>query len=128
MAFQRKRKVYRLDFAGTEYDGLEVRLHGLTTGEYLELVTLSGASGESGSETEQLLQLFARHLLSWNLQEDGVPVSADLDGVKSNDLAMNLFIIDSWTNAMVAVSADTEKKSLAGDASLVASIPTESLL
>lgn len=127
MAFQRKRKVYRLDFAGTEYEGLVVRVHGLTTGEYLELVTLTGSTGESNGETEQLLKLFSTHLIAWNLEEDGVPVGTNFEGVASNDLAMNLFIIGAWTDAMVSVSSDTEKKSLAGDPSLVASIPTETL-
>lgn len=126
MAFQRKRKVYRLLFEGTEYDGLDVRVQGLTTGEYLELVSLSGNTSEA-SETEKLLVFFASHLVAWNLEEDGMPVETSLDGVKSNDLAMNLRIIDAWTDAMVSVSKDTEKKSLAGDPSLVASIPTENL-
>jgi hypothetical protein len=129
MAFQRKRKVYRLDFSGTEYDGLEVRVQGLTTGEYLELVSLTGSSGDSENETEQLLKLFATHLVAWNLQdEEGEPVSSDFAGIKANDLAMNMAIINAWTDAMVTVSAATEKKSLVGDPSLVASIPTESLL
>lgn len=127
MAFQRKRKVYKLDFAETEYEGLEVRVRGLTTGEYLEIVTLSGATTEGGSETEKLLKLFSSHLASWNLEEDGIPVGTTFEGVKSNDLAMNMFIIDAWTNAMTAPSPDTEKKLLTGDPSLVASIPTESL-
>lgn len=127
MAYERKRKVYRLNFAGTEFDGLEVRLHGLTTGEYLELVTLTGATDDSGGETERLLKLFAKHLISWNLQEDGEPVPADFDGVRANDLAMNMYIIDSWTSAMVSISPDTEKKSLPGDSSLVGSIPMETL-
>lgn len=128
MAYQRKRKVYTLDFGGTEYDGLMVKVQGLTTGEYLELVTLTGSSGESNNETEQLLKLFATHLVSWNLEEDGIPVGTSFDGVKSNDLAMNMAIIDAWTGAMVNVPKETEKKSLAGDPSLVASIPTETLL
>jgi hypothetical protein len=128
MAFQRKRRVYALDFSGTEYDGLEVRVHGLTTGEYLELVTLTGSTGEKNNETEQLLKLFSTHLVSWNLIDDGAAVPTDFEGVKANDLAMNMFIIDAWTEAMVKVPASTEKKSLSGDLSLVASIPTETLV
>lgn len=125
MAFQRKRKVYRLIFEGTEYDGLEVRVQGLTTGEYLELVSLTGST--ESSETEQLLKLFATHLVAWNLQEDDEPVPTTFEGIKSNDLAMNMRVIDAWTDAMVKAPASTEKKSLAGDSSLVASIPMESL-
>lgn len=127
MAFQRKRKVYKLDFEGTEYEGLVVKVRGLTTGEYLELVTLTATADASESETEKLLKLLATHLVSWNLQEDGEPIPATFEGVKSNDLAMNTAIIDAWTSSMVNVPAGTEKKSLPGDSSLVASIPTEIL-
>jgi hypothetical protein len=127
MAFQRKRKTYRLDFSGTEYDGLVVNVRGLTTGEYLELVTLTGSTSETNNETEKLLKLLATHLVSWNLQEGEDPVPASYEGVVANDLAMNMFIINAWTDAMVSVSAETEKKSLPGDPSLVGSIPMETL-
>lgn len=127
MGFQRKRKVYKLDFAGTEYDGLEVRIRGLTTGEYLELVTLTGSTSEGSGETEKLLKLMSTHLDTWNLQEDDEPVPATFEGIRANDLAMNMRIIDAWTDAMVSVPASTEKKSQSGDLALVASIPTETL-
>lgn len=127
MGFQRKRKVYKLDFVGTEYDGLEVRIRGLTTGEYLELVSLTGSTETTSSETEKLLRLMSTHLVGWNLQEDDEPVASTFDGVKSNDLAMNMRIIDAWTDAMVNVPASTEKKSRSGDLAMVASIPTEVL-
>lgn len=127
MAFQRKRKVYKLDFEGTEYDGLEVRIKGLTTGEFLELVTLTGSTSEGSGETEKLLKLLFTHIVSWNLQEDDEPVPMTFEGIRSNDLAMNMRIIDAWTDAMVTVSKDAEKKSPSGDLALVASIPTETL-
>lgn len=129
MAFKRKRKIYRLDFSGTEYDGLEVRVRGLTTGEYLELVSLSapGTEGEA-KETDGMLRLFSTHIVSWNLvDDDDEPVPTTFDGIKSNDLTMNMAIIGAWTDSMVAVPEKTEKKSLPGDSSLVASIPTETL-
>lgn len=127
MAFQRKRKVYRLDFEGTEYDGLVVNVRGLTTGEYLELVTLTGATTDNNNETEKLLKLLATHLVSWNLQDGDTPVPATFEGLSANDLAMNMSIINAWTDAMVNVPADTEKKSLPGEPSLVGSIPMETL-
>lgn len=127
MAFQRKRKVYKLDFEGTEYDGLEVRIRGLTTGEFLELVTLSGATTETGGETEKLLKLMSTHLVSWNLQDGDEPVPTTLEGISANDLSMNMRIIDAWTDSMSSVPASVEKKSPSGDLALVASIPTETL-
>lgn len=129
MAFKRKRKVYKLDFAGTEYDGLEVKVRGLTTGEYLELISLSapGTEGES-KETDGMLRLFASHLVSWNLvDDDDEPVPSTFEGIKTNDLTMNMAIVNAWTDAMVEVPASTEKKSPTGVDSLVESIPTETL-
>lgn len=130
MAFKRKRKVYNLDFEGTEYDGLIVKVRGLTTGEYLELVSLSAPGTEGDSkETDGMLQMFAKHLVSWNLIDEDTeePVPATFEGIKSNDLTMNMFIVNAWTNAMVTVPEATEKKSVTGSDSLVASIPTETL-
>lgn len=128
MAFKRKRKVYKLDFTGTEYEGLQVKVRGLTTGEYLDIVSLSAPNTEGEQETEAMLRLFAEHLVSWNLvDEDDEPVPTTFEGVKSNDFVMNSFIINAWTDALASVPAGTEKKSLPGDSSLVASIPTETL-
>jgi hypothetical protein len=129
MAFKRRRKVYRLDFEGTEYEGLEVKVRGLTTGEYLELVSLSAPGAEGDRETEGMLRMFARHLVSWNLEDEetGELVPTTYEGVTSNDFVMNMFIINAWTSAIADVPEKTEKKSLVGEPSLVASIPTETL-
>lgn len=128
MGFQRKRKIYKLDFSGTEYDGLEVKVGGLTTGEYLELITLSAPGVESTEdETSGMLRLLARHMKSWNLEEDGEPIPATFDGIKSNDLPMNMAIISAWTNALSAVPEGTEKKSVTISSPLLDSIPVEIL-
>lgn len=127
-SFKRKRKVYKLDFEGTEYEGLDVKVRGLTTGEYLEIVSLSAPSTEGDKETEGMLRMFASHLVSWNLEdEDDKPVPTDYDGVKSNDFVMNMFIINAWTAAIASVPEKTEKKSLPGETFLAESIPTETL-
>lgn len=127
MTFKRRRKVYKLDFEGTEYEGLEVKVRGLTTGEYLEIVSLSAPGAEGDKETEGMLRMFANHLVSWNLidEETGELVPTDYEGVKSNDFVMNMFIVNAWTAAIADVPEKTEKKSPTGDPSLVASIPTE---
>lgn len=127
MAFKRKRKVYVLDFDGTEYEGLEVKVGGLTTGEYLELVGLSAPGNDGTGETEKMLQFFSAHLRSWNLlDEDDVPVPTTFDGVKTNDLTMNMFIVGAWTDALASVPEKTGKESTSGDLTL-SSIPVESL-
>jgi hypothetical protein len=129
MSFRRKRKIYMLDFEGTEYDGLQVKVRGLTTGEWLEIVALSAPGTEQSSETDAMLRMFARHLVSWNLTDDVTdePVDTTYEGIVTNDFVMNLAIINAWTEAVSTVPERTEKKSVPGDSSLVASIPTEML-
>lgn len=128
MGFQRKRKIYKLDFAGTEYDGLVVKVGGLTTGEYLELVTLAAPGVEnSEDETAGMLRMLAGHLKSWNLEEDGEPIPATFEGVKSNDLSMNMAIITAWTDALASVPEGVEKKSVTTSSPLLDSIPVEIL-
>lgn len=129
MTFRRKRKIYSLDFEGTDYEGLQVKVRGLTTGEYLEIVSLSAPATEENKETEGLLRMFAEHLVSWNLIDDDTdePVPTTYDGVTSNDFLMNMYIVNAWTDAIASVPEKTEKKSTPGDDSLVASIPTETL-
>jgi hypothetical protein len=128
MGYKRKRKIYRLDFAGTEYEGLEVRVRGLTTGEFLELVMLGAIDKESFKETEAMLKMLASHLVSWNLEDDdGELVPATYEGVKSNDLALNLLIVSAWTDAIGDVPAPLPNSSPSGEQFPVVSIPMETL-
>lgn len=126
--YRRKRKAYRLDFSETEYEGLEVTVRGLTTGEYLDLVRLSATSNDDGdTETEGMLHMFADHLVAWNLEDDEGPVATTYESVVENDFTMNMAIVSAWMDALAAVPDKTEKKSSAGANPLVASIPMETL-
>lgn len=125
--YRRKRKNYKLDFSGTEWDGLEVRIRGLTTGEYLQIVQLSGAADEGDKETENMMRMLASHIMSWNLEDDGEPVGTTFEDVKDNDFTMNMAIVGAWIDALGSVPDDTAKKLSAGGSSLVESIPTEIL-
>lgn len=131
MSFKRKRKVYVLDFDGTEYEGLEVKVRGLATGRWLELVSLSAPGVEGDKETEGMLRMFAEHLVSWNLtdDEDGVEkaVPTTYEGVIANDFVMNMFIVNAWTNALASVPSNLEKKSNSGESAPVELIPTTAL-
>lgn len=127
MGFKRKRKVYKLDFEGTEYDGLEVKVTGLTTGEYLELISLGGPTDSGDKEAEGMIRMFATHLVYWNLEDENGPVPTTYEAVAENDFTMNTAIVNAWTTALTAVSDQTAKKSPNGESSLVASIPTEML-
>jgi hypothetical protein len=128
-SFKRKRKIYHLDFEGTEYDGLEVKVRGLTTGEYLEFATSSAPTDEGSNETEETLRLLASHLVSWNLEDEetGDPVPTTFEGIKTNDFQMNMSIVNAWTASMVSIPEATGKKSDSGGPVLVESIPSQAL-
>jgi hypothetical protein len=125
--FRRKRKTYMLDFSDTEWDGLQVKVRGLTTGEYLQIVSLSGATDEDSKETELMLRMLSSHIVSWNLEDNGEPVGVSFEEIKENDFLMNMAIVNAWVAAISSVPEDVAKKSRTGNDSLVASIPTEML-
>lgn len=127
MGYKPKRKIYNLDFEGTEYEGLQVTIRGLNTGQYMHLFEAK-AEAEAGGETNNLLTIMASRLVDWNVEdEDDTPVPATLDGIKTQDLDFNLAIVNAWTTAMAGVPAPLEQPSIDGGPSLEASMPMEPL-
>lgn len=128
--FRRKRKIYKLDFTGTDYEGLEVRVGGLTTGEFLELIQVSAPSQSStdNNETERMLKFLAQHIISWNLlDEEGQDVPTTFEGLLTSDLDLNQVIIGAWVEAISGASGPLEKPSTSGENMLVESIPMTAL-
>lgn len=128
MGYVPKRKIYNLAFEDPEMNGLEVRIRGLTTGQYMDVVSMK-EQAESGGETAELFEFMADRLVDWNiLEDDGItPVPASLDGLKTLDMAFSMAIVNAWTSAIAGVPAPLEQPSSGGEPSLVASIPMESL-
>lgn len=127
MGYTPKRKTFHLDFAGTDFEGLTVSVRGLNTGQYLDLWEAK-TEAEAGGETGRVLYLLAEQLLAWNIEDDlGQPVLPTLDGIKSQDLELNLAIVNAWTTAMAGVPAPLEPSSSDGGPSLEASLPMEPL-
>lgn len=126
MGYRPKRKIYDLDFTGTEYDGLKVTVRGVSTGQALDI---DAARVDGGDEAMRgMLELLAEQLVDWNIEDDdGQPVPANLDGLRAQDIGLNLAIVNAWQTAMAGVPAPLESGSTSGEPSLVASIPTETL-
>jgi hypothetical protein len=121
-------KTYKLDFEGTDYDGLEVRMRGLNTGQYMDLLGMKSVADEDADAQLRMLTLMADRLVDWNVgAPDGTPVLTDLDGIRTQDLDLNLAIINAWQKAIAGVPAPLEPGSTGGGLSLMASIPTEPL-
>lgn len=128
MGYKPPRKVFKLDFASTEYEGLEVTLRGLSTAQYLDLVGSKDTADEDDSVLPlAVLELMAERLVDWNIEDDDGPVAPTLENLKAQDLALNLAIVQAWTTALGGVSDPLPNGSPSGGPSQVASIPTETL-
>ncbi|MCZ4509948.1 hypothetical protein O3Q52_17435 [Streptomyces sp. ActVer] len=126
MGYRPKRKIYTLEFEDPEFNGLEVKIRGLNTGQMLDIDT----ARDDGDDAAILgmLQLMADQLLEWNVEDDdGQPVPATFEGIRTQELAFNWAIIDAWQNAVAGVSAPLDGESTDGDPLLAASIPMETL-
>lgn len=123
MGYKRKPKIYRIRFAdGTEYEGLEVTLRGLSTEQFL------AAEGRSESNLREMVELFADRLVGWNLEgDDGTPVPTTLESVLQEDWVMLDAIFGEWLEAIRGVPAPLEQPSTSGGESPEVSIPMEPL-
>lgn len=128
MGYIPKKTTYKLDFAGTEQEGLEVQLRALDTGQMLDLTELIEQAESDAQARNALFLLLAEQLVSWNVEtEDGAPVPATIDGVRAQEPAFNNAIINAWQEAMAGVPTPLPHGSPSGEPALVASIPTETL-
>ena len=120
MGYRPKRKIYKLDFTGTDYEGLEASMRGLTVGEELEIVRLRSQDG-SGQEVFTLL---TRLLVSWNVEDEtGAPVPCTFDGICTQDTAMVMAILDAGQAAASGVSDPLPQSSPDGEPSPAVPIP-----
>lgn len=131
MAYVPPRKIYRLDFAGTDYDGMKVALYGLSTRQLIEAQEKTSTASEDAESNEfrELLELMISKFVSWNVgeSEDGDPIAPTLDALLDQDPGFNLAIINAWTGAVGGVADPLESGSPSGDLSLEASIPMGAL-
>lgn len=128
MGFKAKTKTMRLVFEG-DYDGLEVVAKSVSTGTFMSLVELADKvdNGDMKSVVE-LFRGFSKALVSWNAEdEDDNPIPADLDGLKSIDFDLALFIIAEWLKGIGNVRAPLESASTSGEISPEVQIPMEIL-
>ncbi|MEU3161779.1 hypothetical protein ABZ753_30905 [Streptomyces griseoincarnatus] len=120
MGYRPKRRVFQLDFTGTDYEGLEASMRAPTVGEELEFTKLRNKE-DSGQE---LFTFLTRLLVSWNVEDDnGQPVPCTFEGVCSQDGAMVLAILDAGQTAASGVPAPLPQSSPDGEPSPEASIP-----
>lgn len=130
------RKVYVLDFEGTEYPDLVVKVRSLPTGEMLALVGLADLAkdvkaGDVGkiAELQTLFEAFANCLVEWNIEYDDSndfrPTT--VDEVLKLDFDLVLKLIDGWMTVVAGVSGPLDASSTSGETSQVAGLQTEPL-
>jgi hypothetical protein len=121
MGFRPKRKIYTLDFTGTDYEGLEAKVRGMTVAEEL---ALDGVE----MDADLLVRTLVKRLVSWNVEDDqGQPVPTTFEGVCTQDAAMVLAILNAVRTANSGVSDPLPQSSPSGEPPPVASIPMEPL-
>lgn len=132
--FKPQRKTYKLDFSGTDLDGLEVIVGSVPIGTLLELqetyekLGSQNGTAESGKVLRELFAIFTRALKSWNLlDEDDQPVPVSLDGALSQDADLVLAVIKAWGAAMGSVPAPLAGGSRSGEPALEASLQMDVL-
>jgi len=130
--FQRKPKLYPLEWVDGDWEGMKVTVQRLSYGEMLDGgVTLDWS--QEGTPLEEwraglkaTTAAFASVLESWNLlDEDGHPVPATLDGLRSLKDDQALAILMTWAVRVLGVSVPLGGRSGSGETSVEASIPME---
>lgn len=118
MGYRPKRRVYALDFTGTEYEGLQASVRGSTVGEELELNDMEFTG-------ENIVKALVSRLISWNVEDETGPVPTTFDGVCTQDVAMVTAILNALRTVNSGVSDPLPQSSPSGEPSPEASIPME---
>lgn len=113
-----------LDFAGTKYEGLEVRLDEAPMGLLLKIMEdysrLSGGDLDTATAAKvfrSMCENFAGVLEEWNAERKGVPVPPTLDGLMSLGSTFVLDIVKAWMTGTAAPDEDLGKDSGSGETS-----------
>lgn len=129
MGYRRQPPSYKLVFDDDEFDGLEVKVGSLSIGEMRDFIALMNHE-DRGEVTEQIFDMFANCLLSWNLEdENDEPVPATLAGINSQDADFVMAMISAWIDTVTGVPDETPLPGPSSDGEPFpeASIPMETL-
>jgi len=116
-----------LDFAGTQYEGLEVTVDAVSTGlmldilEHYEAVAAEGVTmAQARPAIQALFEGFSSVLESWNVTRKGEPVPATLEGIRSLDITFVMKVIEAWISGTTSAPPELGKGSSSGGTSLEA--------
>ena len=89
--FKRERNLYQLNFEGTDLDGFEVVMKGVSLERFIDITKIASAletpEGRTPENIEAQFTVLSDLLVSWNLDDDDdQPVPATYDGLKAAGL------------------------------------------
>lgn len=131
--FKPPRTVYRLDFEGTDLDGLEMRMRGGKLAQVFATVQLVGVTDDNMTASDVAIAMsqyqdLADHIIEWNyVNENDDPVAPDLEGLKSLEVRHVQMIAAAWQKAQVDIPAPLPHASSSSPATELSSIPMETL-
>lgn len=114
------------------HPGFEAKAGSLSIEQYLQLeLALDSDSAptvpEQVANMEKILEIFAGALTEWNLEDQGEPVPATLEGVRSQESGFVLQIVRGWREAMAFVPPPLPEGSNSGESAPELSLPTATL-
>ena len=116
-----KRKQYKLAFQDEGMEGVVITVQSLSSGQLIEI-----QSAQQKGFHERMTGMLADKLVGWNVEdEDGTPVPATLDGIRSMDVDFADVVVKAWMEAMSGVSRPLPSSSAGGQPSVELSIPMD---
>lgn len=133
MGFTPPKTIYRLDFEGTELEGLEARMRGGKLAQAFDTIHLVGVTEANATASDAILALaqyeeMAAHLIDWNVtDENDEPVPATLEGLKTLEIRHVAMIAAAWQKAQVDVPGPLPSGSSSTSSPDLLMIPMESI-
>ena len=113
--------IYALDFSGTRYAGLQVKIREQSLGDLLSTLDAAAAAdmnsptAEDAHAVKKVFTDLADNIVSWNVEEDdGTPVPATLEGLRRYGTSFANAIVQAWRQAMSEVDAPLGSGSSSG--------------
>ena len=118
--FRLPERTARITFAGTDYDGAEIR--GRLSVSFAQFIALRESA--QGEDQEGMARLFGETvLMDWNLEDaEGEPLLADGDGMMMIPLDLANLVVQHWVEEVAGVPSPLSEPS--GDISTLAAAST----
>ncbi len=135
MGYKKQKKLYVLDFKGTNLEGLEIYVRSTSLGKMLDLTGLAslgdnikngGLDQQDLEAIKEVFRLFIERVDRWNLvDEDDNPIPVSYEAFMDFDPGDAMQAVTAWQSAILDVPAPLDQKSNDGKRWEGAPIPME---